>query len=1267
MKKLILIAASLASMFLAGSCQRENLEPVVEGTTVTYTVKVPGAEATKADQPYSGVVNKLIYEVHRVVNADTHASERLYQKTVDIEGGVAKLNIEVVKDQDVTILFWAQKDGVEFGTENLTAVTMPTPLTANIEDYEAFYGKDDFEFEDDIIKTNTVELTRAVSMLNIGTTAASLNVGGETDNVTLKESSVKLSLPNTLNIMTGAASEDPVEATYSYSTDDLVTVPSGTFRVGSEDYVYVSKNFVAFADENKSTADVTLKVLTDEGEITHEIPSVPFQRNYKTNIVGDLITATAKYTVSLTNDWATEGHDIVLVDDPTSLQAAINGAQENKETEIKLGGDINLGDLIITRSAATLPIVIPENKSIVLDLNGCKISAPYAEGSTTNHTYAFENHGVLTIKNTKGEGKIVARGNFNYGTMTLESGTIEACDGNGGYGVRNYEGAEFVMNGGTVATIYEDGDIPGEGYDACPIRVDQGAKAEIKGGIINNVSNFTVAIDNYGETIVYDGTFTSVHTTLANSAVMTINGGSFTCNGLEGITAHALWAAAGTTTINGGTFDGKDNYNGFNVDASKGATVYIKGGEFLSVHSGSLYGDGTIEVTGGTFFDDPSPRVTDDYTVDKDGEVYKVNPKPAVAKIGETTYTSLQKAVAAVEDGGTITLVANETFTKDNYYNNGGWKDGLGYSGDKSFTIDLGGFTVSQDGALNDYLMWFKNDGAKANTITLKNGTLDAGTTAYCALATASSNAQQMTVNLENINLINNISNGAVVKARGGSVLNVKAGTVITGKNSYTGIEAAGTKTVVNVYEGAKIYQQGTSSSWGWLVGASGNSTVNVYGGEGTSVKGAFGAMTSGGTINISGGEWIANTDGTISNDNNGVLIAQSDKQYNAGAGNAVINVTGGTFKGGYNCYGNAVGDAQINIKGGNFNADPTTYVVAGYEAKEENGFYVVSKKPEATVNGTSYGTLAEAVAAAKEGDTVTVIDDVTLSSELALPAGIIFNGNGKQINGTIYAGAEGNLTFVGHTKVTAFSASYYNRTITIGEGACLEVTGTGRVTLGYGNVFNITGSLENAKTVDKTNVQPSLIIPAGISITGGSDAAMNVTNADVQIGSTTSKPGVANGKFALSFNNAIVEFTKELGLYEPTGGTNPTFEMTIVNSVFTTGTKLFLTNSSEVNVENSTVALGSYIRNSGFLNLTKGSTLTGATNQFGENGGNNGTINVDNSSLTINATSTGHAFDGQGVGSINLSNNAQASVTYYKAMTITNDGTSTFTGTEVK
>ena len=305
-----------------------------------------------------------------------------------------------------------------------------------------------------------------------------------------------------------------------------------------------------------------------------------------------------------------------------------------------------------------------------------------------------------------------------------------------------------------------------------------------------------------------------------------------------------------------------------------------------------------------------------------------------------------------------------------------------------------------------------------------------------------------------------------------------------------------------------------------------------------------------------------------------------------------------------------------------------------------------------AKIGDVYYATLEEAAAAAQAGDVIIMRLDATLAAELTLPAGITLNGNGKQINGTIYAG--GNLTFAGHTKVTAFSAGYYDRVITIGNGACLEITGSGRVTLGYGNTFNITGSVENAKAADKANVQPSLIIPGGMSITGGNDATMNVTNAYVKIGSTTSKNSAANGTFNLNFTNSIVEFTDQFTLAEPTSGKTPTFNVNITNSVLTTGKKFIAAApNSNVVVDNSNVTLGTYFRNSGKFDIVNGSAFTGSTIQFGENGGNDGALTVDNSTLTITASSEGHALDGKGTGSITLKNNATASVDYVKDMAI--------------
>ena len=97
-----------------------------------------------------------------------------------------------------------------------------------------------------------------------------------------------------------------------------------------------------------------------------------------------------------------------------------------------------------------------------------------------------------------------------------------------------------------------------------------------------------------------------------------------------------------------------------------------------------------------------------------------------------------------------------------------------------------------------------------------------------------------------------------------------------------------------------------------------------------------------------------------------------------------------------------------------------------------------------------------------------------------------------------------------------------------------------------------------------------------------------------------------------------------------------------------TTGTKFIVAApNSTVVIDNSIVKLATYFRNSGVFTVQNGSVFTGATIQFGENGGNNGTINVDNSTFTVTAGSTGHALDGKGTGKVVLTNGAKVSIDY--------------------
>ena len=564
--------------------------------------------------------------------------------------------------------------------------------------------------------------------------------------------------------------------------------------------------------------------------------------------------------------------------------------------EIAKTGDV----IVIIGNITTSKITIAQDKQLTIDLNGKTIS--------TVSGNVFFNEGNLTIT----------------GKGTITSGST--------YGVNNSNSGILTIDGADINAIYNIGELT------------------FKSGSINNAHSGKHGIYSYDAKLnIIDGTFHNSNwgnatIYIGGTTEATIDGGTFSIQrgqDVGGPWTSCLIDANNTAqlTINGGTFNG-----GSRVQAN--ATMTINDGSFNDCTGSNYNIYGTTTIYGGTYTDVAAIAFAKKYVaegklvVEKDGVA---NVQDAIIKIGKKGYATLQQAVDDVKDNDVITLSGDVNFTTENRTELNGYYEGIYYIGDKSFTIDLGGNTIENTvGAVNDYMLLFKNDGEKKNTITITNGTIDAGTNAYCAICTSTTNTQKITINLEDITLINNKSNGATAKIRGGAELNVNKGTIIIGQNSYTCLEIYGTNTVANIYDGSEFYQNGTSSYVGSLVGASNNATINVYGGKGISAKSGFIVMTSGGTINVHDGEWTANTNGTPSNDNNAALIAQYDNATYPGAVTSIVNVYGGTFKGGYNCYANIASKAEININGGNFNADPTAYVENDKTATESNGTWTV-------------------------------------------------------------------------------------------------------------------------------------------------------------------------------------------------------------------------------------------------------------------------------------------------------------------------------------
>ena len=151
---------------------------------------------------------------------------------------------------------------------------------------------------------------------------------------------------------------------------------------------------------------------------------------------------------------------------------------------------------------------------------------------------------------------------------------------------------------------------------------------------------------------------------------------------------------------------------------------------------------------------------------------------------------------------------------------------------------------------------------------------------------------------------------------------------------------------------------------------------------------------------------WHHNSNGSATA--NYAVVIENNASY---AGASKINIDGGEINGKvavYNDYGPAnnakpieQGKAgTITITGGTFTDDVSKYVADGY-VQDENGAVVALTESTAaakTADGTLHATLAKAVAAAKEGETVTLLRDATYNARINIDKNLTLDLGGKTL-----------------------------------------------------------------------------------------------------------------------------------------------------------------------------------------------------------------------------------------------------------------------------
>lgn len=302
MKKLLCWTVGFAALMSACSCQKEI--NYLDGETDVVFHLNAGEVATKAIADGTNI-DVLYWELYGAnpKNATAPLGEGVVR---DNDGDKTfTVGLKLVADQDYNIVFWAQVDGQQhYIVDDLRSVKINTYTdeSANDESRAAFYAVYPFHTENGVAIRETVKLNRPFAQLNLGATTyeTSLNlVNGGVIKVESTEVTVS-DIANSFNTIDGVGEsvEFDGQVTFQAAATPNKELDQTTqlLDVKGTEYYWLGMNYlIVTGTADNVKVDVTLN--TNMGVVKHTVDNVPVKENYRTNILGNLLTTGAVFQV----------------------------------------------------------------------------------------------------------------------------------------------------------------------------------------------------------------------------------------------------------------------------------------------------------------------------------------------------------------------------------------------------------------------------------------------------------------------------------------------------------------------------------------------------------------------------------------------------------------------------------------------------------------------------------------------------------------------------------------------------------------------------------------------------------------------------------------------------------------------------------------------------------------------------------------------------------------------------------------------------------
>lgn len=445
MKKCFLLMAGIILLAFT-ACQSDELANGGRNgeVAVSFSVQLPGNgndAVTRAATAGDGTsVNRCIMEIY--------LNDELYSRQIGAiqpDGLTAGFDVRLVTSQTYKFVFWADhvesvegeaiKTDLHYNTADLRNISMKGDYNGSSKDDT----RDAFFASLEKLVTNafseSVELTRPFGQLNIKTEDLASIPNNQKDAFVPVTAGLSFkNLYTGFNAATGNLLGESTAVAYKAASD--VVDANGNLTV---DYLFAPNTA-----GGQHLVNMTLAVYNAAGEqiTTKDLNNIPVQRNYKTNVTGNLLTVDSKVNVTVAPAFSSPAlsekvievasvsevaealktnTNVVVTEAPKEAATISLPKYESEDVAVSITLPETSQDITINYTTETGE----ESKNAPKELN---ITAPSASKiiiEASESTVTLNGQSYTTVEATTADNTLIVESSVTIGTLTLKKGNVK--------------------------------------------------------------------------------------------------------------------------------------------------------------------------------------------------------------------------------------------------------------------------------------------------------------------------------------------------------------------------------------------------------------------------------------------------------------------------------------------------------------------------------------------------------------------------------------------------------------------------------------------------------------------------------------------------------------------------------------------------------------------------------------------------------------------------------------------------------------------------